>query len=537
MQDAFHNSASRWPPPKCHYDSRQELRTKIIDWGTGRSSDIPQFLLWMHGPFGVGKSAIAQSCAESLMTENKLCASIFFSRPNKRNNPDRVFTSIAYQLAVKFPLIADILDHKVLKDPTVLTASRLVQFDDLLVKPLRQAQNVPIEGWVIVLDGLDEIDGSTAEVGGKTAQAEIIDIVATSIRERTTPFRWFILSRPESHIQLAMSANDVSSLLYSLDLPLSSPDDHDILTFFEKELDKIRKKHNFPSSWCSEADVSVLVKLADGLWVYVDTATRFIGDPNCLGPTAQLNLVLSLAKESRGKFAGNPLARMDMFYDLIMGQIPPNVVPMVRKILLLNHTAARSVFGLANTLGLSQEQFYASCGFLQSVLFLKPLEEPIRYYHSSFMEYMEDPRRSKDFCIYGDVVQELYQEMIQRLNEIHASSKGMRQIVVVRLIQWTKCMTGSTPVVNITFPRSMLTHDSNAYYGYRGLVWSLFSLLSSPNCSVSSPTAAALDTVEFSQFPVLFKGTRYGSPQFWLSRFRENVCFKDVCHLLNLSPF
>ena len=243
MQDAFYNSANRWPPPRCHYDSRQELRTTITDWGIGRSSDIPQQLLWMYGPFGVGKSAIAQSCAESLATENKLCASIFFSRPNKRNNPDRVFTSIAYQLAVKFPPIGDILDREILKDPTILTAARRVQFEELLVKPLQQitSQNVPIEGWVIILDGLDEIDGPTAEVDGRTAQAEIIDIVAKSIRERSTPFRWFILSRPESHIQRAMGADDVSSLLHSLDLPLSSQDDHDILTFFEKELDKIRK--------------------------------------------------------------------------------------------------------------------------------------------------------------------------------------------------------------------------------------------------------------------------------------------------------
>ena len=163
--------------------------------------------------------------------------------PTKRNNPDRVFTSIAYQLAVKFPPIGDILDRKTLKDPTVLTAARPVQFEELLVKPLQQitSQNVPIEGWVIILDGLDEIDGPTAEVDGRTAQAEIIDIVAKSIRERSTPFRWFILSRPESHIQREMGADDVSSLLHSLDLPLSSQDDHDILTFFEKELDKIRK--------------------------------------------------------------------------------------------------------------------------------------------------------------------------------------------------------------------------------------------------------------------------------------------------------
>ena len=94
----------------------------------------------MHGPF------VAQSCAESLVAENKLCASIFFSRPNKQNNPNRAFTSIAYQLAVKFPLIADILDREIMKDPTILTAARPVQFEELLVKPLRQAQNALIEG-------------------------------------------------------------------------------------------------------------------------------------------------------------------------------------------------------------------------------------------------------------------------------------------------------------------------------------------------------------------------------------------------------
>jgi len=130
---------------------------------------------------------------------------------------------------------------------------------------------------------------------------------------------------------------------------------------------------------------------------------------------------------------------MDMFYDLIMRQIPSDVVSTVLKILLLNHTAAWSVFRLANTLRLSRDEFDASCGFLQSVLFLKPETEDeyesIRYYHASFMEYMVDPGRSKDFWIYGDVVQELYQEMIQRLNDVHGSSKGMRHIIVVCMIE------------------------------------------------------------------------------------------------------
>ena len=103
------------------------------------------------------------------------------------------------------------------------------------------SQNIPIEEWVIILDGLDEVEGTTAQI-------EIIRTITTSICERTTPFGWFTLSRPEPHIECVMDADDVSSLSYSLDLPLSSRDDHEILIFFEKELDKIRKERNLLSS-------------------------------------------------------------------------------------------------------------------------------------------------------------------------------------------------------------------------------------------------------------------------------------------------
>ena len=151
--------------------------------------------------------------------------------------------------------------------------------------------------------------------------------------------------------------------------------------------------------------MAVLIKLADGLWIYVDTVAHFIGDPNSSGHTAQLNLVLNLANESRGKLSENPLAKMEEHYDLIMRQIPPNTVSMVRKILLLNHIIEWSAFILANILGRSREDFYSHCGFLQSVLFLASDDARIHYYHASFMEYMEDPGRSKDFWIYGDVLQ------------------------------------------------------------------------------------------------------------------------------------
>ena len=79
IQDIFYNSANYWPPSRYHYDNCQKLRMTITNWRISCLSDIPQQLLWIHSLLSVEKSAIAQSCAESLVTKNKLCVSIFFS--------------------------------------------------------------------------------------------------------------------------------------------------------------------------------------------------------------------------------------------------------------------------------------------------------------------------------------------------------------------------------------------------------------------------------------------------------------------------
>ena len=164
-----------------------------------------------------------------------------------------------------------------------------------------------------------------------------------------------------------------------------------------------------------------------------------------MGPRKQLDLVLSLAETSRANLPKNPLAAMDVFYDLIMRQIPPDVILTVRKILLLDtiSTNRPTSFerGKSTThlrqpiyiycLELSYEELDSCCGHLQSVLSVPKSSDGIpgqiyhvyiSYYHASFMEYMRDPKRSKDFCVFGDAVQEVYQEIVQRLNSMRALS-------------------------------------------------------------------------------------------------------------------
>ncbi|KAJ3572042.1 hypothetical protein NP233_g3346 [Leucocoprinus birnbaumii] len=518
MRDAFHDSSGRWPPPRCHYDSRQELKTKITDWATGRSAEIPEFLLWMYGPFGVGKTAIAQTCADTLADEDILGGSLFFSRPNNRNNPDYIFPSLAYQFALNSPEFADLLEQIILKRPTLLTAARHVQFQELIVKPLREVmtRDPRVQHWTVILDGFDEVDGIEA-------QCDIINIIVASIRDQTTPFRWFIASRPEPHIQRTMRAKNVSPILSQINIPLSPENDHEILTFFTKELEKIGEQYDLPPSWCSEANLATLVKFANGLWVCVSTVVRFIGSSKSLGPTEQLRLVLSVAKKSSS--SANPLAAMDLFYSLIMRQIPSDVAPTVQKILLLNKAyhincaEVNHILELANVLGLSREGFYTACDFLQSILYIQDheaVEKTLRFHHASFMEYIWDDKRSGEYWIHGDCLEALRREVISSINDVHSRSKG------------------NNPVTTITFPRPPRNEDDH-FLVYRALVLSLNQLCQQPGWVVSPSTAALLINVDFSRMPALLKHSPSYGIGLYLPGFIQNLPADDRRKIIRRS--
>jgi len=124
------------------------------------------------------------------------------------------------------------------------------------------------------------------------------------------------------------------------------------------------------------------------------------------------------------------LSELDLFYTLIMRCVPPKVLPVIQKIILLHDSTTclrffgaghpALIFLIANSLGLSESQFRNACAALRSVLELGP--ETIKFYHASFMDFLKDPHRSKEFCIYGDCLDALRQELLERINHVHAQS-------------------------------------------------------------------------------------------------------------------
>jgi len=77
-------------------------------------------VLWLHGPAGAGKSAIAQTVAETCAGRNQLAGSFFFARTAAhRNEVKYLFPTIAVQIALSAPEKRQRLDQILIRDPYI----------------------------------------------------------------------------------------------------------------------------------------------------------------------------------------------------------------------------------------------------------------------------------------------------------------------------------------------------------------------------------------------------------------------------------
>jgi len=77
LEGALHDSMAHFPPPKCHPQTHEMVLKIIMDWVKNPHPQQP--MIWLNGPAGAGKSAIAQMIAGRCLGK-QLAASFFFLR-------------------------------------------------------------------------------------------------------------------------------------------------------------------------------------------------------------------------------------------------------------------------------------------------------------------------------------------------------------------------------------------------------------------------------------------------------------------------
>ncbi|KAJ7089965.1 hypothetical protein C8R44DRAFT_720349, partial [Mycena epipterygia] len=298
--DAFHNSAERYPQPKCHPETRTKMLEYLWNWACGiepprkilpkrrgfvTTDKLASSLLWLHGPAGAGKSALAQSLCERLEAECCLTANFFFKRGHEsRGNATRLFSTIAYQLAVILPQLNDTISQIVEKDPATVEKLFSMQLQKLIVEPCRQI--IPGRTVIIIIDGLDECRG-------EDVQQEILRCIGNSIQNPHSPVRFLISSRPESHIRKMFKGPSLNALHCPVNIEQSF---EDVRRYLLDEFARIHRQHRttmaaIPTPWPSSEVVENLVKKSSGYFIYVSTVIKFIDDEN-FRPTDRLDIIM-----------------------------------------------------------------------------------------------------------------------------------------------------------------------------------------------------------------------------------------------------
>ncbi|TEB16104.1 hypothetical protein FA13DRAFT_1747272 [Coprinellus micaceus] len=359
---ALHDSAERGPDaPKCHPETRIAVQMDIMGWiEHGERDDAPRRILWLSGPAGSGKTAIAGTIADECHKKGLLAASFFFSAfagSTNRRVSRLLISTLAYSLIRHKSIVG--LKEAVLSaiedDPIIFERHLDQQLETLILTPfyntLGRSDSRQWPG-VILIDGLDECQSRTeSDIGpggytrtaGTNAQKEVLP---------RFPFRVIIASRPEPVIRQFFSVSPTTD---------------------------IRRRYDLPSTWASKDVVEILVKEASGQFIYAATVLDW-----------------------RSLNDSKPFAPLDLLYDHIL-RTSPDPLLAVKWIRFIHnhHSHSRDAPYLKCVLESYTGETEHVLGTLTSLIELvdKNRKPSFHFYHKSLLDFLGDPARCSDLHV------------------------------------------------------------------------------------------------------------------------------------------
>jgi hypothetical protein len=403
VAEAAYNSTAREFATGCLEGTRVDVLRKIHDWIKTDGTS----LFWLNGVAGTGKSTIAHSIAQACDIQGSLGASFFFSRDQQARRETRfLFQTIAFQLGCAHPALKLHIANA-LEDQSILTSNSRRQLQQLILEPVVRIKDSFSSPIVVVLDALDECEE-------EAAVSHVIQLLTSELKNRNIPLKFFVTSRPETHIRFIFQSPQTGSnthqfILHDVE---SSHVQHDIQAFVQHELRRIadiclpRPERN---SWPKEDEVNALVRISAGLFIAAATAIRFISPiRGSRDPRPRLKMILDSARTISVN-QPNPFEELDNIYTQVLEHamcreqvLDPHVLEHFRTILgtivlAYGRLTASELEGL-----LQLEEVKAALAELHSVILVPEGDSPIRAFHLSFHDYLTDRSRCSNPTFFID---------------------------------------------------------------------------------------------------------------------------------------
>ena len=393
--DAFHNSDELPYAPKCHPQTRLAVLDDIMKW-VNKSGAQDDFMMWLFGSAGAGKSAIAKKIAELAAEQGLLIGTFFFSRTSfKRNSKDRLIPTLAYQLAQSIPGTRVYIEDAIERDPAIFNKNLQTQINTLLIKPLQSVstQTIPLPK-LIIIDGLDECKDTQA-------QLIILDAISCSLYKHKLPIMCLVASRPETYLVSSFDSHDPLKFIHRrLSLNAAYRADGDIRLYLSDKFEQIRCTHRLrstiPIPWPTEESLETLVWKSSGQFIFAATVVRFV-ESYRHRPATRLNIILGISPAG----TMNPFIELDGFYTQILSSVE-DIQLTLRVLSLYIATPAipiRIPHLIEQFLSLEEGDIDLALVDLSSIVSYDESFRQVKILHASFVDFLSDKRRSNDFYI------------------------------------------------------------------------------------------------------------------------------------------
>ena len=406
--DAMCDSAARYPPGRCHPGTREAVLTQILEWinRPALNTDV----LWLYGAAGVGKSAIMQTVAEILRNfyREHYAGSFFFANgvPG-RGQGSALFPTLSYQIGMNLPVVREFINLAMMADPSLPTKSMDIQMQALIISPLLSSLYQPTHAATIIIDGLDECQGSAV-------QKAILSLIANAKSSFPLPLRFLIASRPEFWIRDSFNQQPLFGMTQRINLSESGNALDDIKKYLQAGFSEIYANNldvmaMVQSPWPSSEVIDRLAQEASGQFVYASTVLKFVGSssPFC-DPKHQLE-VLCGAGPSRA----TALSDLDTLYTKILSIYPrpDTLVRALAGIVVLGPSSQQAISYFMDVRHDELALILRATSSLVDIFTINVkvddedldaiyrLDTHIKFYHLSTSDFLVDSNRSGPFCV------------------------------------------------------------------------------------------------------------------------------------------
>ena len=369
---------------------RKDVLQQIEHWLEDYNA---QRVFWLNGLAGTGKSAIAQTFAETAFADGRLGASFFCSRDSEdRSNLQAIFPTLAFQLAFRYPEFREELLRVLKGHPDVGRESLSFQMDKVIVGPL-QTSGI---STLIIIDALDECRD-------EEPLSSILLILSRFVYQIPN-VKFFITGRPEPRIRSGFRLPSLAPITEVLKLHEVGPltFDNDIKLFFQVRLTDPainRSDSDLTDNWPSSSDIEILCKKVAGFFLYAQAIVRFVTSRH--GSLSEgLALVTSFSQSTveEGKY------RVDQLYTSILEQAFRDAhdgrfyshfrAVMGAIVLIFNPLSTKDLSVLLRN---HASHIPSTIRLLHSLLVVPDsMEDPIFIFHKSFPDFLTDPERCED---------------------------------------------------------------------------------------------------------------------------------------------